>query len=577
MWIAPDVRGHVAESFFALVSPYFDEKLLRLSAGALASALGEGSAGAVASAAGVSRSTVAAGMDDLASGRAPVEGVRRPGAGRPRAAQLLAGLWEALDALIEPEERGDPENPLRWTVKSTRNLAAELGRQGFGISHVSVGRLLREHGYSLRANAKVLEGKAVHGPDRDRQFRHVNDCVRAFLADGQPVISVDTKKKELIGNFERPGSTWRAYRDPVTVADHTFAAKDTATAVPYGVYDVGADEGFVNIGLSHDTPAFAVVSIHRWWLEVGRERYPQAARLLVVADAGGSNSCRSLVFKTLLHQLALETGLEVTVSHLPPGTSKWNKIEHRLFSQISSNWRGRPLTSIDVLASSIAATTTRTGLRVKAVVDEGEYPTGARSSWEEIDTLPITFGDFRGEWNYTIAPLAADARRRGPRPRHARGPVHPVPGLMRDDAERASWIRNLTVPEVTGIRAREWKALATELEQAYRQTRLARAVQARIGRPAHHTHREHTLTVPFGQLMLATVLHERHQMPATQISRLVNLASQSVSRHVVILAPLFAEHGYPITPTGIKVRKIEHFQLRRGLPQTKTATRAVTS
>lgn len=554
------------------MSEYLDEKMLRLSAGALARALGEGSARAVALAAGVSGGTVAAGVRDLADGSAPVERVRRAGAGRVPIETSHPGLWAALDALVEPEERGDPENPLRWTVKSTRTLAGELGRRGFAVSHVTVGHLLREHGYSLRATSKVLEGAAAHGPDRDRQFRHINDTARGFLAEGQPVISVDTKKKELIGNFDRPGSTWRPYRDPVEVADHTFATTSTATAAPYGIYDIAADRGFVNVGLSHDTPAFATASIRRWWLESGHTHYPNATRLLIVADAGGSNACRSLLFKILLHQLAMETGLEITVRHLPPGTSKWNKIEHRLFAQISSNWRGRPLTGIDVIISSIAATTTRTGLSVKAVLDENDYPTGGRGTWDRLDALPITFDDFRGEWNYRIAPNPPDPDR--PRPdRQHRRPQHPVPGPIADPAERATWIRDLTVPQITGIPTEEWTALTEHLEHVYRQLRLQRAIDSRAGRPTHFNHREHALTVPFEHLMLATILHERHHLPATQISRLINLTGSNVNRHVTALTPLFAAHGHPIIPTGTKTRKIEHFQLDTALPHPDPATR----
>jgi hypothetical protein len=322
MRIAPGIRDHVASSFFASMAPYLDEKLLCLSAGALALAFGEGSARAVAVSAGLAGSTVGLGIRDLAEESAPVERGRRPGGGRPGIEARCPGVWEELDALIEPEERGDPCNPLRWTVKSTRNLADELAHRGFDLCHTTVGKLLRDHGYSLRGTAKVLEGTAAHGPDRDRQFRHINDTTRAFLADGQPVISVDTKKKEAIGNFERPGRTWRPYRDPVEVADHGFAKQIETTAVPYGIYDVGAQKGFVNIGTGHDTPTFAIASIRRWWKEIGRDQYPQATGLLIVADSGGSNSSRSLVFKVLLHQFALETGIEVTVRHLPPGTSK---------------------------------------------------------------------------------------------------------------------------------------------------------------------------------------------------------------------------------------------------------------
>lgn len=583
MRIAPDVRDHIAASFFAVMTPYLDEKLLRLSAGALASAFGEGSASAVAAAAGLAGSTVGAGIRDLAEESAPVERIRRRGAGRPGIERTFPGLWTALDALIEPEERGDPQNPLRWTVKSTRNLADELGASGFDVCHTTIGRLLREHGYSLRGTAKVLEGTAVHGEDRDRQFRYINDTTRTFLADGQPVISVDTKKKEPIGNFERPGRTWRPYHDPREVEDHSFAKDIKTTAVPYGIYDVGAEQGFVNVGTSHDTPSFAIASIRRWWSEIGREHYPHATRLLLVADSGGSNAARSLVFKALLHQFALDTGLEVTVSHLPPGTSKWNKVEHRLFAQISSTWRGRPLTSIDVVVSSIAATTTRTGLTVTCVLDENDYPTGMTGNWDQVDALPITFHEFRGTWNYTIAPVPADpaaaaARAKAKRAGQPARPERSTITLLGDTAERAAWITRLSAPDVTGIQTAAWDTLAARLEPAYQQLREREAATARNGRASAYPGRhEHGLKIPIIELMLSTVLHERHQLPTAQISRLIDLNYVSVGKHVAKLAPLFAEHGHPITSTGNKIKKLEHLYATVALPQDEPATRDVTT
>lgn len=561
------------------MAPYLDEKLSRLSAGALALAFGEGSASAVAAVTGLSGSTVGAGMRDLTEESAPVQRIRRPGAGRPGIEQTCLGVWDALDALIEPEERGDPQNPLRWTVKSTRTLADELVRQGFEICHTTVGRLLREHGYSLRGTAKVLEGAAAHGQDRDRQFRHINDTTRAFLADGQPVISVDTKKKEPIGNVERPGRTWRPYRNPVEVADHTFAGQIETIAVPYGIYDIGAQRGFVNVGTSHDTPTFAIASIRRWWNEIGREQYPQATKLLVVADAGGSNASRSLVFKLLLHQFALSTGIEITMCHLPPGTSKWNKVEHRLFAQISSNWRGRPLTSIDIVVSSIAATTTRTGLSVRCVLDETDYPTGATGTWDQVDALPITFHEFRGTWNYTIAPTpAATARPKSERAGQSARPKRTVITLLGDAAERAAWAWRLSAPDVTGIPAATWATLAARLEPAYRQLREREAGAARDGRPgAYPGRREYGLKVPLTELMLATVLHERHRLPTAQISRLIDLNYVSLGKHIAKLAQLFAEHGHPITPAKNKIKKLEHLYEIAAISQEDLATRGVTT
>jgi Rhodopirellula transposase DDE domain len=572
-----DVCDHVAGSFFAAMSPYLDEKLTRLCAGALASALGDGAVASVATAAGVSATTVRVGMRDLAEESAPRERVRRPGGGRPGIETEQPGIWEALDALIEPEERGDPENPLRWTVKSTRTLADELARQGFTIHHTTVAVLLREHGYSLRANAKVGEGKAAHGPDRDKQFRYINDTTRMFLAEGQPVISVDTKKKEPIGNFEQKGRTWRPYKDPVEVEDHTFAGDIDTIAVPYGVYDVGADEGFVNLGVSHDTPTFAVASIRRWWSEHGHKRYGQASRLLVVADSGGSNAARSLVFKALLHRFALETGLQITVMHLPPGTSKWNKVEHRLFAQISSTWRGRPLTSLETVIASISATSTRTGMSVTCVLDEADYPTGVTSSWDEIDRLPITFHDFRGSWNYAIAPTpAAPIGTKPTPPRHPGSPGRPQRTpitLIGDEAERAAWTIRWSMPDATGIRVREWKAMATRLETTYRELRKQQAEAAR-GRPSALPHREgRGLRIPIHILMLATVLHERHGLPVAQLSRLIDLHPVALGKHIAQLTPLFAQHSHPITATGREIKTLQQLQDAYPLPQDQPETR----
>lgn len=583
MRIDPDVRDHIAGSFFTAMSPYLDEKLLRLSAGALALAFGEGSASAVAVAAGLSGSTVGAGMRDVVEQSAPVGSTRRAGAGRRGIEQSHPELWPALDALIEPEERGDPQNPLRWTVKSTRNLAGELANHGFDPCHTTVGRLLREHGYSLRGTAKVLEGTAVHGEDRDRQFRHINDATRAFLAEGQPVISVDTKKKEPIGNFERPGSTWRPYQDPVKVEDHSFAKQMQTIAVPHGIYDISAGQGFVNVGVSHDTPTFATASIRRWWNELGQAQYPQATRLLVVADSGGSNSTHSLAFKVLPHRFALESGIEITMAHLPPGTSKWNKVEHRLFAQVSSNWRGRPLTSIEVVVSSIAATTTSTGLSVRCVLDENDYPTGVTGSWDQVDALPITFHAFRGAWNYTIAPTPADpasahARAKRKPPGQPARPEHSSVTLLGDAAERAAWITRLSAPEITGIKAGAWTKLTARLEASYQKLREREARAARGGRPsAYPGRREHALKIPFTQLMLATVLRERYQLPVAQISRMIDLNYVSVGKHVARLAPLFAEHGHALTPVGDAIKKLEHLYEIAVLPQDRSATREVTT
>src|SRR5215203_5788341 len=345
--------------------------------------------------------TVARGARELAAGVEPSGRVRAPGAGRKRSRERDPGLLPALLALIEPEERGDPMSPLRWTTKSTRTLAAELTRQGHPVSADTVADLLHDQGFSLQANAKMLEGK--QSPDRDTQFRYLNEQVQTHTAAGQPVVSVDTKKKELLGQFANGGREWRPAGNPVRVADHDFAARATGDKVaPYGIYDLTANTGWVNVGTDHDTAVFAVESLRRWWRGAGAVTYPDATKLLITADAGGSNSPRSRVFKAELAALAADTGLDITVCHFPPGTSKWNKIEHRLFSHITHNWRGRPLTSHEVVVNTIAATTTRTGLRVHAELDTGLYPLGVTIDDEQLAALPLTTHDWHGDWNYTL-------------------------------------------------------------------------------------------------------------------------------------------------------------------------------
>ena len=382
---------------FAAILPHLDERQRRLLLGAEARALGHGGIRLVALAAGVREATVSLGVAELEAGAEPLGRVRRPGGGRKRSADADPGLVPALLALVEPDERGDPESPLRWTVKSTRTLAAELTARGHKVSADTVAGLLRGQGFSLQANAKTIEG--TRHPDRDAQFRYVNAQVRAHQDAGDPVISVDTKKKELIGEFANAGRQWRPAGSPARVRDHDFASQADGKAIPYGVYDLAADAGWVSVGTDHDTAAFAVESIRRWWHARGRADYPAAGRLLITADAGGSNGYRTRAWKTELAALALETGLAITVCHFPPGTSKWNKIEHRLFAHIAMNWRGRPLASHQVIVQSIAATTTRTGLRVHAELDPGSYPAGARITKAQIAGLPLTRHDWHGDWN----------------------------------------------------------------------------------------------------------------------------------------------------------------------------------
>jgi len=390
---------------FRLLAGELDERALRLWAAAEAVALGRGGTAAVARATGIAPSTIRRGRAELASGGSPGPGrVRRAGAGRKRLTEKDPTLLADLERLLEGETRGDPEQPLCWTAKSLRTLAAELRAQGHQISARSVAPLLRQLGYSLQANAKTREG-GQH-PDREAQFRHINQTVKAALAAGEPAVSVDTKKKELVGDFKNAGRELRRTGQPERVRTHDFRDPELGKAAPYGVYDLADDVGWVNVGIDNDTAQFAVASIRGWWEDLGRARYPQASRLTITADCGGSNGNRTRLWKTELQQLADQTGLQIRVCHFPPGTSKWNKIEHRLFSFISQNWRGKPLISRQVIINLIAATTTRTGLRVYARLDEGSYPKGIKVSDADIATVNLTGDAFHPEWNYTIKPRA---------------------------------------------------------------------------------------------------------------------------------------------------------------------------
>jgi hypothetical protein len=399
-----DVDTVLAE-LFELVAPHLTEKQRRLLAGAAARALGRGGGARMARISGLSRPTVYTGVGELEDPPDPGGRSRRPGGGPKRLVQRQPGLLAALDQLVDPDTRGDPESPLRWTCKSTRELADALGTQGFQVSDDTVGRLLKQQGYTLQRTLKTEEG-AQH-PDRDAQFRYLNDTARGYLDQGLPVVSVDTKKKELVGRYANGGAEWQPVGEPERVNVHDFPDPELGKAIPYGVYDLGANAGWVSVGTDHDTAAFAVATLGRWWQQAGRRLYPKADRLLVCADAGGSNGYRVRAWKTELARFAAETGLAVTVCHLPPGTSKWNKIEHRLFSHISTNWRGRPLTSHEVIVELIAATQTRSGLKLRAELDRGRYPLGVRISDRELAAVPLRRHDWHGEWNYTVLPTAA--------------------------------------------------------------------------------------------------------------------------------------------------------------------------
>jgi transposase len=389
---------------FDSLADVLDERTRRLVAAAEASAIGFGGVSIVARASGLSRGTVIRGIAELKSApKLPrAQRIRRAGAGRKRTADRDATLKRDLETLVEPVTRGHPESPLRWTCKSVRQLATELERMGHAVSHRIVAELLHEMEYSLQANRKTLEGSSH--PDRDAQFQHISDKISEFQLERQPVISVDTKKKELVGDFKNNGRELRPKGDPEKVRIHDFVIPELGRAAPYGVYDLTRNAGWVSVGVDHDTAAFAAQSIRRWWESMGTEAYPDARRLLITADSGGSNGARVRLWKTELQKLADDTGLEISICHLPPGTSKWNKIEHRLFSFISQNWRGKPLVSHEVIVNLIAATTTRAGLQVRAEVDRGKYPKGVKVSDKEVSALRIKRDEFHGEWNYTLLP-----------------------------------------------------------------------------------------------------------------------------------------------------------------------------
>lgn len=391
----------VAERFSA-ISPHLNERQRRLWVGAEARVLGRGGVSLVARATGISRPTVYKALEELDAPPLAEGRVRRPGGGRKRLRERDPELEAALDALVDPDSRGDPMSPLRWTCKSTGQLALALTRGGHPVSADTVGSMLREAGYSLQANVKTQEG-AQH-PDRDAQFRYLNEQARRFREAGLPVVSVDAKKKELVGPFKNVGREWAPKGRPVPVKVHDFVVPELGKAIPYGVYDVERNVGWVSVGQDHDTATFAVESLRRWWQGDGVLAYPQADRLLICCDGGGSNGYRLRLWKYELGRFASETGLALTVCHLPPGTSKWNKIEHRLFSHISMNWRGRPLTSHEVIVDLIGATTTKKGLKVHAERDQGVYPSGISVSDAEMSAIPVHPHAFHGEWNYTISP-----------------------------------------------------------------------------------------------------------------------------------------------------------------------------
>ena len=390
---------------YNLLKPFLDEKSKRLFAAA--EALSFGNISLVSRAMDISEETIKKGCNELESGETLSDDkIRAPGGGRKKSVEKDPALLSDLETLIEPTSRGDPESPLRWTSKSIRKLAEELKKMGHKVSHSRVADMLRMLGYSLQANKKTIEGTSH--PDRDQQFNYINEKCKEFQKENQPVISVDTKKKEYIGNFKNGGKELRPKNDPLLVNVYDFEDKELGKVNPYGVYDLLKNEGWVNVGIDNDTASFAVESIRRWWNMMGCKSYPEAKKLMITADCGGSNGYRLRLWKTELKKLADEVGLEISVCHFPPGTSKWNKIEHRLFSYITLNWRGKPLTSYEVIVNLIAATTTSKGLKVKCMLDRNEYPKGIKITKEEVEELGIIRDEFHGEWNYTFKPIDKD-------------------------------------------------------------------------------------------------------------------------------------------------------------------------
>ena len=525
--------GESLAAKFEVIFPHLDERQRRLLMGAEARVLGHGGIRLVARAAGVREATVSLGARELEAGAEPLGRARKPGGGRKRLADLDPGLRPALLALVEPDERGDPMSPLRWTAKSLRVLAGELTRQGHRAGADTVADLLREEGFSLQGNAKTIEGSQV--PDRDAQFRYLNEQVREHRDAGEPVVSVDTKKKELVGNYHNGGREWRPAGQPARVKSHDFPDLELGKAIPYGIYDLAADTGWVNVGTDHDTAAFAVESIRRWWNDAGRAAYPGARRLLITADAGGSNNPRTRAWKHELAAFALQAGLEITACHFPPGTSKWNKIEHRLFSHITMNWRGRPLTSHEVIVAAIAATTTGTGLRVRAELDTGSYPPGATISDEQMAALPLRRHDWHGDWNYTLYP----------RPPAAAPPPQPRPGR----GERPGWAH----PALTGMPAAEWDQLTTALALPYQAQREAEMHIARGGPATRRRAGGHPQALTLAEKTLVTILRQRLAVPKPVLAELFGVSTGTIATAQRQITPLLERAGHKIKPATTRL------------------------
>ena len=520
-----------------LLLPQLDERSRRLVLGAVARAAGDGGIGAVARASGASWQTVANGAAELASGEGTGPGrVRRPGAGRKKLEERDPQLIPALRELLEASTRGDPMSLLTWTTLSVRGIAEELTRAGHPCARNAVLRLLHEQGFSTQGNSRAIEGK--RHPDRDAQFRYINDLAKGYLAAGDPVISIDTKKKEKIGLYAQKGAEWRPRGDPRRVRDHDFPDPGGGKAIPYGVYDIGANAGFVNVGTDHDTAAFAVASVRRWQDAAGKGRYPGARRLLITCDAGGSNDYRTRSWKAELARLAQETGLEITVCHFPPGTSKWNKIEHRLFCHITRTWRGRPLTSHQVVVDTIAATTTATGLRVTAVLDENSYPTGAEvtdAQMKDLEDRVLARHAFHGDWNYTLLPV--------PRPAPEPAPV-PAPRPGPRPAAAPPDLAALDQPALTGLPPGAAAAMAAALAEARLHAQRGGRDRQRPATAGNDSRQKITFT---GHI-LAAILTQRFALPARHIAALLGCDRSTIAHELPCTRRLLAATATAIPP-----------------------------
>ena len=541
-----------------LLLPVLDEKSRRLALGAVARAAGDGGVTAVAKMTGASWQTVADGAAELESGQAaPAGRVRRPGGGRKKLAGTDPGLVPALLALVEDSARGDPESPLAWTTKSVKKLSDELTAAGHRCSPQTAWRLLHEEGFSTQANVKVTEGK--RHPDRDAQFRYIAAQAKEHLAAGQPVISVDAKKKEEVGEYAQAGREWRPKGDPVRARSHSFADEQGGHAIPYGVYDVGANTGFVNVGTDHNTAAFAVESIRRWQDLIGRDAYPHATRLLICCDAGGANGWRNRVWKAGLAQFAHDSGLEVTCCHFPPGTSKWNKIEHRLFSQITLAWRGRLLTSHDVIINTIAAVKTATGLTVTAALDRNPYPTGTTISDQQMRDLEdraLMRHRFHGDWNYALRPAPA-------------APPAPPPPAGPDPAA----IQALAA--IAGLTTQDLDDLAASITTPWHAQLEARLYQARGGPRRHASGAAATRKLDLPSHILVTILHDRHGASRHALGALTGLDPNTIRQAISRTRDLLARH-HPHTLTPASTRPdpaLRELAARAGITIRRPATR----